>query len=232
MNNKKLRILSLVLLLFLMMLATVLTVRAEENQIIVTNHQEIELQPAEKTSSYVYLTAEVPAGWGGDIEVSFHNEATGKDYMVTMNYIIDGYNSGLWLPFGTYDIEVLQPDPDGLCMVQLKDSTQKRIQVHKDENSLIQVLVVENPEFETSIPVQEEGYQPPKEDSEYQDLPTVPVKNESEDPIETTEPVIEEKEESISGKVVQVFATILVILLILIVVGYLIMEYQEQNAED
>ena len=231
MNNKRLQILTLVLLLLLMMLATAFTVRAEENHTIITNQQEIELEPAEKTSSYVYLTAEVPAGWGGDIEVNFHNEATDKDYKVTMNYIIDGYNSGLWLPFGLYGVEARQPDPDGLCTVQLENSEQKRIQVRKDENSLIRVMVVENPEFDTTVPAMEDGYHPPKEDTDYQDLPTVPVNIEEEDPLETTDTASQE-EESISGRVVRVFSIILVVLLLLIVVWYFIMEYQERNAED
>lgn len=231
MKNKKLQIFTLVLLCILLTLATVLTVRAEEMQTIVTDQQEIEIPPAENTSIYVYLTAEVPIGWGGDIEVCFHNEGTGKEYKVTMNYIKDGYNSGLWLPFGFYGVEARQPEPDGLCMVRLEDSTQNRIQVKKGESTMVNVLVEENPEFETGASSQEH-IQPPKEDAEYQDLPTVPVESNTEPSTENTEPVPQEEEQSVPGKVVQIFATVLVIILILAVVGVLVMEYQERNAED
>ncbi len=173
MKHSILRYLALTLCITAGLLGFVLTASAEESEVIINNEHSVDMNISTKNHSYVYLTAEVPSGWGGNIKTRFHSLSSGKDYTVTMNYIQDEYNSGIWLPFGQYSVTVSIPDEDGMCLVHMIDESQSRIHVKEGEDSQIFYSVTENPDFEFSEHPLDNQITPPAEKEDYTDLPTV-----------------------------------------------------------
>lgn len=177
----------LILSLVMMICVTVPVSAAGDGTTVVKDQKDVYLHISDKNSSYIYLSAEAPAEWSGNLLASFHSKTTGKDYEAEMNFIPEEWTSGIWLPFGTYTVQFSIAEDDGMCLVALKDSDLETFKVEKGKDLHITALVTENPNYEAAVPTRAPDYQPPLSDDAYQDIPVIPA-NPSEESSETSIP--------------------------------------------
>ena len=229
MKQKTIKFFILMLCVCATVLGSVFCVQAEELEEIVTNQHDLPLPSANKNAGYVYLNAEVPNGWGGEIQVIFHGRSTGKDHICTMSYIENEYHTGIWLPAGSYNVVSQLTMDDGLCQLQLKDSSQETIKVQKGEDLYLTILAVETSE-DAPIPTGTSPIVPPKPQEDYQDLPTA-AENTTEGTEATEEITLEESsdQQNIWGRVIRILAIILVIIVAILTIVYFIQERREQD---
>ena len=228
MKFKILHYIALTLCISAALFGFVLTAAAEESEIIINSDKTVDVNISDKNHSYVYLTAVVPNGWGGNIETRFHNRSSGKDYTLTMNYILDDYNSGIWLPFGQYTVSVTLPDDDGMCLVHMDDESQSSIHIKKGEDIRISYSVTENPDFSFPDPTIGEQIILPSEGEDISDLPTVSV--DAEETTETALPLETENPEVDHSNIgAMVVASILVVAVSICAVFVFVLEYKHRN---
>ena len=232
MKNKLLKSVLVLICITAMILGSVMIVQAEEMKEVITGEHNITISPQKQNTGYVYVNAQVPKGWGGEIRVNFHSRTTGKDHSCSMSYLENEYHSGLWLPAGTYQVTAELPQDDGLCQLTLQDPTQEVIQVKSGDNLYLNILASEisdeSPATEsTSAPVI-----PPKAQEDYQDLPTA-----NEDTPESTESTealdIEEVPEdgNLLTHVVRILAVILVVIVVILSLVYWIQNRSDADSD-
>ncbi len=229
MKHTILRCLALTLCISAALLGLVLTAAAEDCEIIVNSDTTIDVTVSDQNHSYVYLNAEVPNGWGGNIETRFHNRSSGKDYSLTMNYIQDEYNSGIWLPFGQYTVSVSLPDDDGMCLVHMDDESQSTLQIKKGEDIRISLSVTENPDFSFPESTSGEHIVPPPAMEDISDLPTVSAEADETSETVTLPSELETTEDSHSNTGAIVVASILVAAVIICAVFIFVLECKHLN---
>ena len=143
MKNKLLKSVLVLICITVMILGSVMIVQAEEMKEVITGEHKITISPQKQNTGYVYVNAQVPNGWGGEIRVNFHSQVTGKDHSCSMSYLENEYHSGLWLPTGTYQVTAELPQDDGLCQLTLQDPSQEVIQVKSGDNLYLNILASE-----------------------------------------------------------------------------------------
>ncbi len=181
----------LILSIVMMICIPVPVSAAGDGTTVVKDQKDVYLHISDKNSSYVYLSAEAPAEWSGNLLASFHNKTTGKDYEAEMNFIPEEWTSGIWLPFGTYTVQFSIEEDDGMCLVGLKNSDLETFKVEKGKDLHITALVTENSDYEAAVPTRAPDYQPPLSDDAYQDIPAIltdPTEESSETSIPETMP--------------------------------------------
>ncbi len=241
MNNttKIYRIAALTLSLLALLLSLCLSVFAEEVEIIPGNEHEVDITTSEENSGYVYLGAEVPEGWGGVIDVSFHDIQTGRDQSITLSYLENEYHSGIWLRFGRYRVAAEIPDSDGMCLVSLKDPEQKVIEVKKGSKISLTISAEENPEFDFAPSEQGDDFVPPFEkDEEYQDLPSVAEKPTEDEEVLPTTSVTEAEEGEIvieeegSSWIVRLVLIAVLLIIVVAVIIFIFLVFKQSNMDD
>ena len=239
-NNKNVyRIVAITLAIAAVLLTMCLSVFAEEVEIIPGREEEIDITISEENSSYVYLDAEVPEGWGGLINVSFQNTQTGRRQSVSLSYLENEYRSGIWLRFGRYRVVAELPDSDGMCLVMLKDPDQKMIEVKKGSDISLTVTAEENPDFDFTPPEHGEDFVPPHEmETDYNDLPvvTVDTTESAETTSVPTETETEEEEivieEENSSWMANLLAILLLVIVIVAVIIFISLAFKQNNNDD
>ena len=225
MKTKLLKTVMILICISAMILGSVLTVQAEDMKEVITKEHHITLRPQQKNNAYVYVNAEVPNGWGGEIQASFHSHTTGKDYLCSMSYIENEYHSGLWLPAGSYQVFAKLPQDDGLCHLELKDSSQSKLNIKSGEDLYLTVLALANDDIETPSGAFDSSIIPPKAQEEYNDLPTA-ADNTTTNPTETMEETAEcpQEDSDSMNEVIKVLAIILVVVVVILAIIYAIWE--------
>ncbi len=175
MQNRLFHGLVLLLCVATLVFGSVLSVSAQDSEIVITHENTLNVNISETNSSYVYLDAEVPNEWSGTIQVTFHSFNTGKDYTASLSYLENEYRSGIWLPFGRYKVSPSILYDDGMCLVDLKDQEQKNLTIVEGEDVELAVVAIENPDYEFVIPPRDDSFVAPLPNEEYHDLPTVGV---------------------------------------------------------
>lgn len=231
MKNKLLKSILVLICVTAMVLGSVMVVQADEMKEVITGEHNITISPQEPRAGYVYIDAQVPNGWGGEIQVSFHSRSTGKDHICTMSYIENEYHTGIWLPAGAYNVAPQLTMDDGLCQLQLKDSSQKAIQVKKGEDLYLTILAVETSEDEPT-PNDTTPIVLPKPQEDYNDLPTEMSNTTTDETIPTqTDPQENQEENSNSlGRIIRIVAIILVIIVATLTIIYAVREHQKEQA--
>ena len=231
MKQKTVKVFILMLCICATVLGSAFCVRAEELEEVITGQHDLPLPTANKNAGYVYLDAEVPNGWGGEIQVTFHSRATGKDHTCTMSYLENEYHTGLFLPAGAYQVASQLTMDDGLCRLKLKDSTQETIQVQKGEDLYLTVLAEEIPE-EEPIPTGTAPIVLPKPQEEYQDLPTAAEETQAEETeaAATITPEEEPQQHSTLGRVFRILAIILVIVVAILAIAFFVLERRDPDS--
>ena len=232
MKTNLLKTVTLLLCISAMILGSVLTVQAEDMKEVITEEHHITIRPQQKNNAYVYVNAEVPKSWGGEIQVSFHSRTTGKDYICSMSYIENEYHSGLWLPAGSYQVSAELPQDDGLCRLELKDSSQSDLNIKSGEDLYLTVLALENDDTQTPSASFDSSIVPPKSQEEYNDLPTA-ADDTTTNPTETIEETTDGPQEDSDSmnEVIKVLSIILVVVVVILAIIYAIWE-RLKNGND
>ena len=152
MKNRWIKWIGMAMSIAMLMLAFAISAYAEEAREEVSQEHNVTVHTSEDNSSYVYVEAEVPVGWGGSIDVTFKSLQTGKDQTVRLNYLENENQSGIWLPFGRYKVRLGFPDDDGMCLLSLANPEQETIQVEKGSDITLKVQAEENPDFDFAPP--------------------------------------------------------------------------------
>lgn len=230
MKNKLLKTITLLVCVCAMILGSTLSVQAEEMKEVITGEHDITISPQDQSAGYVYIDAEVPNGWGGAFQVNFHNRNTGNDHTCSMSYIENEYHSGLWLPAGSYLVSTELQYDDGLCHLELKDSSQSSMVVQKGENYYLSILALENAE-DTPAPSITAPITPPKEQGDYKDLPTEMTQVVTDETVPSQSIPLEnsDEEENSLGRIIRVVAIILVLIVATITIVYAIREHQQEQ---
>ena len=232
MKNKLLKAIFLLTCISAMILGTALVVSAADMEEVITAEHNLTISPQKQNAGYVYVNAQVPKGWGGEIRVAFHNRSTGRDYICSMSYLENEYHSGLWLPAGSYLVSPELPLEDGLCELKLQNSDQEILQVKSGDNLYLTILAVEIPDTDAPTELIEATVIPPKNQEEYQDLPTVAAESEAVE-AETEQAAdpeeVPEDATSLSG-IIRILAVILVIIVVILTIHYMIQEHQNQGS--
>ena len=231
MKNKLLKTILLLACVSAMILGSVMVVQAEEMKEVITGEHNITISPQEPKAGYVYIDAQVPNGWGGEIEIGFHNHSTGKDYICSMSYMDNEYHSGLWLPAGNYQVAAELPYDDGLCHVELENNSQSNMKIQKGENYYLTVLAVEN-SGDITEPSSTTPITPPNPQEDYNDLPTEMTEAATDETIPSqTVPQENQVEHGNSlGRIIRVVAIILVIIVATLTIIYAVREHQKDQA--
>lgn len=232
MKNQLLKIITLVICISAMILGSAMVVQAEEMKEVVTGEHNITISPEKRNAGYVYVSAQVPNGWSGEIRVNFYSRSTGKDHSCSMSYIENEYHTGLWLPEGSYQVSAELPQDDGLCQLKLQNPEQEILRVKNGDNQYLNILATETQDTDTPAEITEESVIPPKNQQDYQDLPTAATETAME-ATEATEILnIEEVPEdgNLLTHIVRILAAILVIIVAVLTVLYLIHESSKQDS--
>ena len=210
MNKHLLKGITLLLSILALVLCSVPAVSAEEMEEVITGEHALSVRPSDQDSGYVYVNAEVPTGWGGEIRVIFHSRSSGRKYFCPVSYLENEYCSGLWLPEGVYSVSAELPDDDGLCTLELKDST---LTIQKGQDFYLTVLACEKDGPDTFPDMTDSTVIPPMSPDEYEDLPSASSESAPTDATFTLEPAPEEEHRVQTAPVVSLILGILAILL-------------------
>ena len=231
MKNKLLKSILVLICVTAMVLGSVMIVQAEEMKEVITGEHNITISPQETRAGYVYIDANVPNGWGGEIKINFHNLNTGKDYICSISYMDNEYHSGLWLPAGNYQVAAELPYDDGLCHVELKDNSQSSMKIQKGEDYYLTVLAVENT-VDVTEPPATTPITPPNPQEDYNDLPTEMANTTTDEtiPTQTVPQENEEENDNSLGRIIRVVSIILVIIVATLTIIYAVREHQKEQA--
>lgn len=174
---------------------------ASNDTMIVKDQKDIYLHITDQNSSYVYLSAEAPAEWCGNLIATFHNKATGKNYEAEMNFIPEEWTSGIWLPFGNYTVHFSIVEDDGMCIVDIKSPNQKTFKLEKGNDLHISAVVSENPDYVNVIPTSAPDDPPPLPGEEYQDLLEISIQVPTEGSVQLPIPEITESSDLNSNEI-------------------------------
>lgn len=238
MKNRWIKWIGLAMSLAMLMLAFAISAFAEDAREEVSREHNVTVHTSEDNSSYVYVEAEVPVGWGGSIDVTFKSLQTGKDQTVRLNYLENENQSGIWLSFGRYKVRLELPDDDGMCLLSLANPEQETIQVEKGSDITLKIQAEENPDFDFAPPVTDSPVILPLPETGKDDLaPVLPesVTEQTAQNTDTPTTAVEEEitiEELPSSTGAYIVLGLLIILVLGAVILFLLVEHRQNCDEE